>query len=692
MSIFSKNPPRVHQQEKTTSSVFQNNKKRKSPEQFEMERILRLPVVRMLEGDDLEEACRDLMLSRPFNNGKRLFQTQASAIRAYDECGGGFFPIGVGWGKTLISLAIADHAYLKGFRKILLLIPPSVVGQLVKVDIPWARGMIPLNVPFHILGGRSRRMRQQMAESGRSGCYIMPYSLLSTTDANDVLTAIDADCVIADEGHQLKNRRSGKTKRLLHFMRERAAPPEVTVMSGTITSKGIDDYHHLIVPALKNNVPVPRSANMAWGWGQIIDSGSVIQSQAQTGPLLPIMRWAKRVEPAKKFKFNVSGFRDAYRLRLTTAPGVVATGDNEIGVSFGIENDPVQNYEESEGWLELNELMRMVQEEFVTPNGDEIDHALHTFKWMLELSAGFFNELIWPTPEELSTKRGISQVEARELLEASQKHHAAQQDYNKMLRRFLQESPIGMDTPMEVARLINQDPKRLRYPDLVDAYWTMENLVFEGMPQRYGRAVRVCPYKIDGAVSWARQNADGCILWVYHQEVGKWLVEALQAAGLDPLYCPAGANDEITAVGDPKRGGKGDRITVASIAAHQVGKNLQAFQKQRFVQWPRGARMAEQVLGRLHRNGQEADYVAAVVSNTIIFDHVLFAACLNDAIYTHQSTGPRQKMVYATYDPLPMIFSPEFLREQGSAAKILTAEQRQMLHERFGDYWLDAAK
>lgn len=700
MSIFDKNPPRVRTQPTASvDSVFANATKRRPPEETEISRILALPVIRQIEGDELEAVCADLMLAKAFSAGKRLFPTQASAVMSYREHAGGFYPIGVGWGKTLISLAVAEHAFQKGLRKSVLFVPPSVLGQLLKVDIPWVRTMIPINVPFHILGGRSAKVRMQIARANRSGCYIMPHSLLSTTDANDILETLDADCFICDEAHQWKNRRAGKTKRALHYINKRfddGAPIELVVMSGTMTSKSITDYHHLVVPALKRNSPVPIQANIAFAWGQVIDSGSVIQSQAQTGPLLPIMRWAKRVDPDRKFKFNVSGFRDAYRLRLTTAPGVEATGDNEIGVSFGIENRPVENPDTYTGWEQLEGLIDQVQEEYITPNGDEIDHAIHTFKWLYELSAGFYNELVWPTPEALCKKRNIAEDAAKDLLDRAMDHHAAQQIYYSLLRKFLQRSPIGMDTPMEVARMINQEPKRIRDPQLIEAYWSMKNLEFEDMPKRDSRAVRVCSFKIDNAVKFAKAHLgekphEGCILWVHHQEVGRWLCDALRKEGIEPIYAPAGRNDQLTAVGDPKSGGLGDRVVVASVEAHKEGKNLQAFQHQLFVQWPRPAKSAEQVLGRLHRNGQEADYVAATTCATTMFDHIMFAACLNDAIYAHQSTGQRQKMVYGTYDPLPRIFSPEFLREQGTAPKILSPEQRDMLQERFGESWEDAA-
>ena len=667
--------------------VFKKKPYVKNPEVTEIERILALPVGKMLEGEALEAACYDLMLAGAFDRGDRLLPPQATAVADYDKVGGGLYPISVGWGKTGISLMVADHAFVKGKNRILLLVPPSVLTQLTQMDIPWWRRRIPLSVPFHVLGGRTAAVRKQIARSGRRGCYIMPYSLLSTKDAVDVLEAIQPDCIIADEVHNLKNRRAGKTKRLMHFVNE--LKPEFIGMSGTITSKGIEDYHHLAVAALGDKVPMPISQNMAYAWGQVINADATPDTaHGLTGPLIPLIHWARQKDPEHAYRMNVSGFRHAYRFRLNTAPGVVATGDNEIGTSLGIVNRPVEDHEACEGWELLQQHIDGVEKAYLTPSGDEIDHAIHVFKWLFELSAGFYNNLVWPEPEVLVRRRRCGLLEAQELLARAKDHHEGRQQYTKLLRRFLQEAPLGMDTPMEVARIINQHPDRIP-GELVEAYEEMRDRDFEGRPERDSVAVRVCPYKINAAAQWASERPGGAVLWYFNREMGRWLFEALQEAGLNPLFCPAGANKQLLEVGDPKAGGKGDRIAVVSIKAHHIGKNIQAFEEQLFVQWPRDAKMAEQVLGRLHRNGQEADHVDAAMLNTITFDHVLFAACLNDALYTHQTTGLRQKMVYSGYDPLPRIYSPEFLKERGATPKMLTMKQREMMEEKFGKSWTD---
>lgn len=664
-------------------------RKKASPDLNDLERILALPIVPDHDGRQVEDFSRGHLLATAFERGARFLPTQSSAIASFLDTGGGFFPIGVGWGKTGISLYIAELAYRDGMKKQMLLVPPQVYAQLTKKDIPFWRRMVSLSVPFHYLGGQPANLRRRIYTSGRRGLYIVPYSLLSVKDTLEMLDGIDADLVIADEVHNLKNKRAARTKRLMgwrNIREQEGREVALVAMSGTITSKSIDDYHHLITWALGDSSPLPKTASLAHAWSQVIDSGSSVVGEFQTGPLRPLVRWASTNFSGETFRDTISDFRRAFKLRLTTAPGVVSTGDAEIGTSLVVET-----LDCPAAGSELLGLMQRVKDDFQTPNGDEIDHAIHTYKWLNELSAGFYNELVWPEIERIVTRHRLTKEDAAEALSEAKEHHALQQLYHKELRSFLQNAPLGMDTPMEVARQINQHPKNLPH-NLVVSYASMKAQeqhcldTFGVLIEREGHVHCVDSYKIDRAIRWASAVGGGCILWFWHNAIGKWLAEAADEAELDYLYAPAGdAGNE--AIIDAANAGK---VVIASMGAHGTGKNLQHFQSQLFVQWPRDAKLAEQVLGRIHRNGQEADEIVAHRYDANGFDTVNFAATLNDACYIHQSTGQRQKLIYATHNPLPRVFSPEFLREQGADPKVLTPEQRGMMEDLFGADWEDA--
>lgn len=579
--------------------------------------------------------------------------------------------------NTLLTLMIADEAFRNGHSKIILFVPSQVYYQLTKRDIPWARKRVPLRLDFigmHCSAGK----RMGLAHSKRKGCYIIPHSMFSARDADEIIRLINPSLIIIDEAHAFKNRRTARTRRLMNYVAENH--PKGVCLSGTITSKSIRDYHHLISWCLGDKSPLPLHYHMAMDWSQVLDSGAA-PSDSMTGPLRPLVEWAQErfPEDPELQTMSIGAFRSAFRHRLVTAPGVVATGgDAEIGASLRILNEPVKKPEESDGWDRLRDLQSMVEDEWRTPNGDELSHAIHIYKWKVELSAGCYNELIWPSPETLAQRRGIPLPDARDQLERAQEHHAALQEYNRGLRAWIQvDAREGLDTPFLVGQDMSLHGSVNVGPHLYSLWRAAKDLEFDEMPERDSRFVRVCPYKVHHARDWAKKAKAG-IIWFHHRGFGKWLHEEIP----DSLYCPAGSEFN-SVVADPAHK---DKIIIASITAHGTGKNLQHFSKQLFTQWPRPANTAEQALGRLHRNGQEADEVETFLCNTTEIDHVNFGATLNDALYIHQTTGNRQKLIYASYDPLPVVYDPAFLKTHGAESKMLSEDLKKKLKELFGNY------
>lgn len=649
----------------------------------EVNRIIDLPVIQDMTKEEIEVFNRQHVLAEAYEAGFRFFDCQIYAIIAYLTTNGGCHPIGVGWGKTLTTLMVAQAAMDKGLKKIVLLIPPEVLAQFIN-DVKTIRRWIKFVCPLHYIGGRNREQRRLIAQSNKPGIYVITYSMLSTKDTSEILEAIAPQLIIPDEAHKLGRRNSARTKRILHYV-DHHPGTELCCLSGTLTSKTIKDYYHLIQRSLRKWNPLPNVEAIANEWATMIDSQASTTNQA--GPLLPLVAWAQHNFPDQVIEESLPGFREAYRLRLNSSPGVVSSGAADIGTSLILSNRVVTNFKDVEGWTRLDQLMTAVNEEWITPNGDEIEHAIHSWKWLNELTAGFYNELVWPEPDILSARRNIALETAVLLLDKAKIHHAAGQEYAKALRKFLESrSKPGLDTPLLVGSHMAQHGDRDVDSELFLLWQTMKSLEFEGMPERDSNAVRICPYKIHHAVEWACRLPKiggvrhGGIIWYHHRDIGLWLKETLIAAGIPVLHCPAGKqyNSLICDITNAHQ------LVLASITAHGTGKNLQHFSHQYFMQWPRAANIAEQTLGRTHRNGQKADELIVVTNATLIFDDMNKAACINDSLYVHQTTGNRQKLIYATYDPLPKIFPPEVLRERGLQNKILNSSQRAMMYDKFG--------
>lgn len=644
----------------------------------ELRRIMGLPIIPRLEPEEVESVSRRWILGEAYERGTRLFREQAEAILAWETWERGFCPIGVGWGKGLIALALAEISFRQGVSKIAYFCPAQTYSGFVTHYLPWARRVIPISYPVTEIGNQTARSRASRAQRDR-GLFLIPYSCLSTKDAEDILSVIQPKVLLLDEAHYCKNERSARSRRLIHYIEKTQA--KVAALSGTITSKGLKDYHHIIRACLREGCPLPMSVVMAGEWGQVIDSNSE-PTDGMMFNLQPIVDWARRSFD-EEIPVGVTGFRKAYRLRLTSCPGVTASGDSEVSCSLVLANQPIPNRERRDGWETLSKHIDTLDKLYLTPSGDEIEHEIHAYKWRLELYSGFYNRLYWDIPEHLAHVRNISLEQARGRLQRAQEHHAVGQVYAKELRDFLKShARLHLDTPLLVGQSMARYGAKEVTQKLYHKWSEWKKLEFDEMPERLSEAIRVCDYRVNHGVEWARSLGEqGGILWVYHQEIGLWAAELLRLA-LGPdrvLHCPAGEHADRL-IQEP---GNANKIAVASISAHGLGKNLQHYHRQLVLQWPRPADRAEQMVGRTHRTGQFADEIVVWRCDSSEFDEMLFAACVTDALYIHQTTGARQKLIYATYDQVPRMFSSEALRERGFQNKILDSAQRRVLDERF---------
>lgn len=587
-------------------------------------------------------------------------EQQVEALLTFDRLEGLFGPIGVGHGKTFISILCAALAFERGVRKSLLMVPPEVFSQLVLRDIPQARrDLVLFGLPFHYLGGETRARRRMIVTSDRRGCYIMPYSLLSVADTSFMLDTIQPELIIADEAHCLKNlKSSARSRRVRSYLEER--DPKMVALSGTMTSKSVMDYWHLLVWCLGPGSALPLTQSLAIEWAGIIDSETSQHGGAEgadTGPLIPLIEWARANDKEHDYDRSQRGFRRAYAYRLRTTPGVVMSGDASCNASLLIHTrDP------GEPSAPLKALMDGVVNDWLTPQGEPIEFGLHKFKWLNELTCGFWHELFWPEPGRYARTHRITVDEAVDRIARAKTHHEAAKLYHSELSKWLRDTHIkGVDTPMLVANHVRNHfgkPSLQVSPLVAALYMGMHELDFPERPERERRPVLVDDYKLRLAVEWAKEKGHG-IVWYHHQAVGSWLVEAMRKAGLDPLHCPAGdlANKSIAE--------SAGRLVVASSTAHHTGKNLQFHTQQLIVQWPRPAKVVEQLIGRTHRLGQEADSLTIDAALGGDFDFSVLAACLTDALYTHQSGGGEQKLVVAAWDPLPPTVPTSVMIERG---------------------------
>ena len=672
----------------------------------EINRIVALPIIGYPTEEEID------LVSKYYcpGGGLDLYPEQVNAMMQYYEYNGLIAPIPVGCGKTLISVLIANDAYSYfGKRRILLMNPPNLIDQLRDTELPYYRRHISINVPFYYLTGKVAAKRMLLAKSKRAGCYVVSYSILSSQQGAELLDAVEPDLIIGDEIHNIASANpSARGRRFKAAVKK--FNPQLVGLSGTFTTKSPRDYHFIVTHALQENSPMPRPTSLAEEWAKIIDSSASglddlpNNSALAAGPISPLPEWAKKNYPNEmtqddppkpKFPNNLVGFRASYKRRFITCPGVSASDGKALGVSLRITNiDSIKKHEyssellkeESNGWEELQQHVDRLNTEWVAPNGDEIDLKMHLWAWKYALEGfGFYNDLYWPHPEKVAVRKGISCMEAQDILERSIYHHTLQQEYFRVLRRWItRRAKKGLDTTFLIGSDMYHHGAKHVGQELFSAWSKMKEADFEGIIKRDKRVVRVCDFRVNKVVEWAKKLHENrpnksAIVWYSNIGVAEWLKEKFEEAELPMVYCPADKPGKARLEDRTQ----GDKFAIASLQAYHQGLNLQYHHDMEFfAQWPRIAKWAEQGIGRAHRNEQPSAEVRIFQDIDSEFDRVLLAACLNDAAYTHQ-TLQRQKLMYADYDERPKILPYSVLAEWGTQPQALGERVRKLLDDKF---------
>ena len=138
---------------------------------------------------------------------------------------------------------------------------------------------------------------------------------------------------------------------------------------------------------------------------------------------------------------------------------------------------------------------------------------------------------------------------------------------------------------------------------------------------------------------WAAESPG--LVWTERPAMGERLA---QATGL-PYYANLGIDQQSGAFLENHDPGRGSCIV--SIEANSVGRNLQSWQRNLVVDvQPNGAKW-EQMLGRTHRDGQQAERVDVDVLFGCIEDVTGFWRAVEDSQYAEDMTGQAQKLVHA---------------------------------------------
>jgi hypothetical protein len=498
---------------------------------------------------------------------------QSAALLEAAMMNGGFFPLSCGAGKTLLTLLLPTAL---DSQNTVLLVPPQLKRQLAReIETLYSKH-------FEIPGVIT----------------VVAYSEISQAKHADILDKIKPDLIIADEVHAIRSRAAARTKRFLRFMKDYPGTRFVG-LSGTVTSRSLDDYAHLIELALRKSSPLPRGYREVQDWAGALD----VKPEYEVGPGA-LLRFCAPGE-------NV---RQGFRRRLVESQGVVASSENEVGASLIITKRTIK----------LPVSVQRVYDEVKKSwsiEGEEFSDILTQIRVLRQIACGFYYRWKWPNGE-----KDFEWLEARA-------------NWNMAVREKLKQSRAGLDSPLLLAnaatRSLTGKGEGPTWPAGA-AVWSAWKDV-KHRPEPPVESVWLDDFLLDDLQRQAKSATQGdtkTIIWYEHRAVG----ERLAALTGWPLY---GEGTDAS----PSR----ESIIIASIATQGTGKNLQHFNNNIFASLPPNGSTFEQTISRTHRPGQLADDVTA-----LWYAHTLETASSMDkikadALYQLDSLGAPQKVLTATH-------------------------------------------
>lgn len=422
--------------------------------------------------------------------------------------------------------------------------------------------------------------------------YVMSYELLGRSQSAVVLEEMQPDLVVLDEAHRVANAHSAVTRRVNRYLSANPSIP-VLAMSGTLTKRQIRDFAHVARWCCKDLNPAPTKYQEIELWSLALGAKVDAWARPKLGALEVFTAGA---EPT----YEVA--RKRYGERIWATPSCIQTTDGLTGVGLEISKSPLTMGHEAR--KALAEMRRT----WVTPGGDEITTAVELYRHSRELACGFYYRWQSAPPREW--------IEAR-------------RDYFKWVRETLSNSR-RYDSPFQLEMALQKgDISCDHYPA-----WASIRGIYEPTS---------VPVWIDDSL--VRNVASRCdepyLIWVEHDAMGRRLAEL----GIH-YYGPRGV---CTKTGMAVESAEPSKAIAVSVRANGEGRNLQAWHKNLVLCPSQMGAEWEQMLGRTHRDGQEADTVEVEIFCATELHEEALRQAKRDARYIHATTGQEQKLLTATW-------------------------------------------
>ena len=537
-------------------------------------RVLGLPMRPPRSKEEVDQLVRDMTDAlRTSTGGMTLRDVQARALYELMAEGGLFGPLGVGTGKTIISLLAAVVA---DAQRPLLLLPASLLQKTEDE--------------------RRELMRDWKVSTSTR---LMSYQMLGRENAAKALDLYMPDLIIADEVHKLKNRKAAVTRRVARYM---ADNPETkfVALSGTVIKNSLRDFAHILRWCLgAENSPVPQTEGELEEWADALDEKVQPMQRVKPGVLVKLAR------PEDVGEDDISTSRRAFRRRLIETAGVVASLNAEqVDCSLIIEGKTYSVNQATEANFDR------LRNAWETPDGWALSEAVDVWRHAKELALGM--HYIWsprPPEEWLAARRAWAKF-VRDELSSSRTL-----DSEKQVRTAVEEGELDDGGVLASWKAIEPTFKINS-----KAVWHDDT------------ALELC-------AAWMKREKG--IVWVEHTFFGRELSRRTGA----PYFGQNGRDEKGREIEDPSITGP----VIASIASCGTGKNLQKkWSKNLITSCPSGGDQLEQLFGRTHRPGQDADEVTVEILVGCIEHLAAWESARAEAVMSKDMLGQPQKVLDAS--------------------------------------------
>lgn len=400
------------------------------------------------------------------------------------------------------------------------------------------------------------------------------------------LTAYAPDLIIADEVHKLKDPRAACTKRVYRYLRAAAKEGRKVKFCGM--SGTIANRTFRDWWHLQQWALPPRLQPLPFDYKTL---------EAWDDALAEKRRTRRPVGALSAFGgHDAATVRTAFGKRLRHTPGIITAEASEVAASLEIE---LLRFKVPE----IDAPLKEMRATWATPDGREFCEAVDMWRHARELANGFYYRWKYPPPDDWADAR---------------------REFNAYVRGVLGHSRT-LDTAMQVAQAHAGAEEVVTWQAIRDSF-TPET-----------EPVWLSDTVIEYAAEWAKRT--GGLVWCEHIAVGARIESRY---GL-PYFGELGTNSMGTTINE-HRG-----PAAVSALAVSTGFNLQRYTDNLVLNATPTGKQWEQMIGRTHRYGQDADAVRVQVLTVVDEQVAGFEQAQADAEYIQQTTGQKQKLCLATY-------------------------------------------